>query len=102
MDFTSKIKNWLYNISLVKGKGDVTYQASNNASVTEIQAIGLMQQIKRYGKILAARKRAATYMTKRLSKIAGVSAGVRAAIRACSASRSSVKGRFLPLPYSSF
>ena len=72
VDFTSKIKNWLYNISLVKGKGDVTYQASNNASVTEIQAIGLMQQIKRYGKILAARKRAATYMTKRLSKIAGV------------------------------
>ena len=72
VDFTSKIKNWLYNISLVKGKGDVTYQACNNASVTEIQAIGLMQQIKRYGKILAARKRAATYMTKRLSKIAGV------------------------------
>ena len=72
VDFTSKIKNWLYNISLVKGKGDVTYQASNNASVTEIQALGLMQQIKRYDKILKERRREATYMTKRLEKVPGI------------------------------
>jgi len=72
VDFTSKIHNWLYNISLIKGKGRVTYQASNNASVTEIQAIGLMRQIKRYPKILAERKREATYMTKRLSGIPGI------------------------------
>ena len=72
VDFSSKIKNWLYNISLINGKGNVKYQASNNASVTEIQAVGLMQQIKRYSKILAERKREATYMTKRLSKIAGI------------------------------
>ena len=57
VDFTSKIKNWLYNISLIKGKGDVAYQASNNASVTEIQAIGLLQQLKRYDAILAERRR---------------------------------------------
>ncbi|MDD2455090.1 MAG: DegT/DnrJ/EryC1/StrS family aminotransferase [Kiritimatiellae bacterium] len=72
VDFTSKIHNWLYNISLIQGKGNVKYQASNNASVTEIQAIGLMQQIKRYSKILAERKREATYMTKRLSGIPGI------------------------------
>ena len=72
VDFTSKIHNWLYNISLIKGKGDVRYQASNNASVTELQALGLMQQLKRYGKILAERKREATYMTKRLSGIPGI------------------------------
>ena len=72
VDFTSKIHNWLYNISLIKGKGRVKYQASNNASVTEIQAIGLMRQIKRYPKILAERKREATYMTKRLSGIPGI------------------------------
>lgn len=72
VDFTSKIHNWLYNISLIKGKGDVRYQASNNASVTEIQAIALMQQIKRYGKILKARVQAATYMTKRLSGVPGL------------------------------
>ena len=72
VDFSSKIKNWLYNISLIKGKGDVVYQASNNASVTEIQAIALMQQVKRYGRILAERKREATYMTKRLSGVPGI------------------------------
>ena len=72
VDFTSKIKNWLYNISLIKGKGDVVYQASNNASVTEIQAIGLMQQLKRYDKILKERKREATYMTKRLAGVPGI------------------------------
>lgn len=72
VDFTSKIHNWLYNISLIQGKGNFKYQASNNASVTEIQAIGLMQQIKRYSKILAERKREATYMTKRLSGIPGI------------------------------
>ena len=72
VDFTSKIHNWLYNISLIQGKGKVRYQASNNASVTEIQALGLMQQIKRYPKILAERAREATYMTKRLSGIAGI------------------------------
>ena len=72
VDFTSRIKNWLYNISLIKGKGDVVYQASNNASVTEIQAIGLMQQLKRYDKILKERKREAEYMTKRLKGVSGV------------------------------
>ena len=48
------------------------YQASNHASVTEIQAVALLQQLKRYPKILAERKREATYMTKRLSGIAGI------------------------------
>ena len=72
VDFTSKIHNWLYNISLIRGKGDVRYQAANNASVTELQALGLMQQIRRYGKILAERRRAAAYMTRRLSGIAGL------------------------------
>ena len=72
VDFSSTIKNWLYNISLIQGKGDVRYQACNNASVTEIQAIGLMQQIKRYDRILRERRREATYMTRRLSKVAGI------------------------------
>ena len=72
VDFTSKIKNWLYNISLIQGAKGVAYQASNNASVTEIQAIGLMQQIKRYGRILAERRREASYMTKRLAKVPGI------------------------------
>jgi len=72
VDFSSTIKNWLYNISLIQGKGKVKYQACNNASVTEIQAVALMQQLKRYDKILAARRRDATYMTKRLSGVPGI------------------------------
>ncbi|MBR3222700.1 MAG: DegT/DnrJ/EryC1/StrS family aminotransferase [Kiritimatiellae bacterium] len=72
VDFSSKIKNWLYNVSLIKGKGNVRYQASNNASVTEIQAVALLQQLKRYGKVLAERRREATYMTKRLSGVPGI------------------------------
>ena len=72
VDFTSKIRNWLYNVSLIKGKGKVRYQASNNASVTEVQAVALLQQLKRYDRILAARRRAATYMTKRLSGVPGL------------------------------
>ena len=72
VDFTSKIRNWLYDISLIRGKGDVRYQASNNASVTEIQAVALLQQLKRYPKILKERAREAAYVTKRLSGIAGV------------------------------
>jgi len=72
VDFTSKIHNWLYNVSLIKGKGSVRYQASNNASVTEIQAVALLQQLKRYPKILKERAREAAYVTKRLSGIPGV------------------------------
>ena len=72
VDFSSKIKNWLYNVSLIKGKGDVRYQACNNASVTEMQAVALLQQLKRYGKIIAERRREATYMTKRLSGVPGI------------------------------
>ena len=72
VDFSSKIKNWLYDVSLIKGKGCVRYQASNNASVTEIQALGLMLQLRRYDRILRERASVAAYVTKRLSKIRGV------------------------------
>jgi dTDP-4-amino-4,6-dideoxygalactose transaminase len=40
--------------------------------VTEIQAIALMQQIKRYGKVLKERRREAAYMTKRLAGVPGI------------------------------
>jgi dTDP-4-amino-4,6-dideoxygalactose transaminase len=40
---------------------------SANTSVTEIQALGLIQQMKRYDRILAERRRESTYMTERLS-----------------------------------
>ena len=71
VDFSHKIENWLYDVSPIRGKNGI-YQASNNASVTEIQALGLLLQLKRYPKILAERRREATYMTKRLSGVPGI------------------------------
>ena len=65
IDFSNKIKNWLYDVSCIKGKYGPFMSA--NTSVTEIQALGLLQQMKRYDKILAERRREATYMTERLS-----------------------------------
>ena len=65
VDFSNKIKNWLYDVSCIKGKYGPFMSA--NTSVTEIQALGLIQQMKRYDKILAERRREATYMTDRLS-----------------------------------
>ena len=71
VDFSHRIENWLYDVSPIRAKKG-TYQASNNASVTEIQALALLQQLKRYPKILAERRREATYMTKRLSGVPGI------------------------------
>ena len=64
VDFSNKIKNWLYDVSCIKGKYGPFMSA--NTSVTEIQALGLIQQMKRYDKILAERRREATYLTERL------------------------------------
>lgn len=71
VEFSHRIENWLYDVSPIRAKKG-TYQASNNASVTEIQALALLQQLKRYPKILAERRREATYMTKRLSGVPGI------------------------------
>ena len=71
VDFSHRIENWLYDVSPIRAKKG-TYQASNNASVTEIQALALLQQLKRYPKILKARARAARYMTRRLSGVPGI------------------------------
>ena len=64
VDFSNKIKNWLYDVACIKGKYGPFMSA--NTSVTEIQALGLIQQMKRYDKILAERRREATYMTEHL------------------------------------
>ncbi|HOJ10182.1 MAG TPA: DegT/DnrJ/EryC1/StrS family aminotransferase [Clostridiales bacterium] len=67
LNFSKKIKNWLYDITAIPGKYG-PFVASNNCSTTEIQGIGLKLQIERYDKILAERRSAAAYMTKRLSE----------------------------------
>ena len=65
-DFSKKIKNWLYDVTPIQGKGDTKFVATN-FSTTEIQGLGLQLQLSRYDEILKARYEAAAYLTKRLS-----------------------------------
>ena len=61
LDFTRKIKDWLYDISPLTDRfGGV--QVAGNHSATEIQAVGLLQQMKRLDSIIALRRKAAEYM----------------------------------------
>ncbi|MBR6790905.1 MAG: DegT/DnrJ/EryC1/StrS family aminotransferase [Oscillospiraceae bacterium] len=64
-DFSKKIKNWLYDVTLIQGK-DAGFVATN-FSTTEIQGLGLQLQLKRYDEILDLRREAAAYLTGRLS-----------------------------------
>ncbi len=67
LDLSKKIQNWLYDVTALKGKDG--YFATGNYSSTEIQALCLLQQFKKNTKIIAKRKRAAEYLTKRFSSI---------------------------------
>ncbi|MBQ7566372.1 MAG: DegT/DnrJ/EryC1/StrS family aminotransferase [Oscillospiraceae bacterium] len=64
-DFTRHIPNWVYDVVPMPGKYGPF--VAGNASTTEIQAIGLSQQVKRYDKILAERRAAAEYLNKRFA-----------------------------------
>ncbi|MFP3090550.1 DegT/DnrJ/EryC1/StrS family aminotransferase [Treponema sp. TIM-1] len=66
LDFSRKSKDWLYDVTAIPGKYGPS--VPGNASVTEIQALGLLQQMGRYEAILTERRRAAARVTKRLSK----------------------------------
>ncbi len=65
-DFSKQIKNWLYDVCAIPGKDGSSFVATN-FSTTEIQGLGLQLQLSRYDEILAARRQAAAYLTKRLS-----------------------------------
>jgi dTDP-4-amino-4,6-dideoxygalactose transaminase len=70
LDFSRKARDWLYDVTAIPGKFGLF--VPGNASVTEIQALGLLQQMGRYEAILAERRRAAARVTKRLSKNAAI------------------------------
>ncbi len=70
IDMGRQVKNWLYDVVALKSRGDCF--APPNHSTTEIQAIGLLQQIKRLKGIIASRKKAATYLNSRFSKVPGI------------------------------
>ncbi len=66
LDHSKKIKDWLYDISPIKGKFGPS--VAGNASTTELQGLGLKLQLDRYDKILAERRAAAAYLTKRFAE----------------------------------
>ncbi|MCP4645722.1 MAG: hypothetical protein GY851_35080, partial [bacterium] len=70
LDLSRQIPNWLYDVPAFKGKEG--YFFTGNYSTTEVQALGLVQQMKRMKGIIAKRKRAAQYLTKRFSKVPGI------------------------------
>ena len=67
LNLSKTIKNWLYDVDALKGKGG--YFATGNYSSTEIQALCLIQQFKRLNRIIAKRRRSALYLNKRFSRI---------------------------------
>lgn len=71
LDFTKKIKNWLYDISPLTDRFGKP-QVPGNHSFTEIQAVGLMIQLRRLDQIIAERKQAALLMNSVLSQEAGI------------------------------
>jgi len=66
LDFSAPIKDWLYNITPIPGK-EKPFVASNYSS-TEIQGLGLSLQIARNEEIIAARRKAAEYLTNRFKE----------------------------------
>ena len=66
LDFTCPIKDWLYNITPIKGKEHPF--VPGNASTTEIQGLGLTLQVARNEAIIAERRAAAEYLNKRFAE----------------------------------
>lgn len=69
-DISHPIPTWLYDVVALKGKDG--YFAPSNHSATEIQALGLLCQMKRMKKIIAKRQQAAEYLNKRFKGVDGI------------------------------
>ena len=66
LDFSCPIKDWLYNITPIPGKEHPF--VPGNSSTTEIQGLGLRLQVARNEEIIAKRRAAAEYLTRRFSE----------------------------------
>jgi len=66
LDLSRKIKNWLYDVVALEGKYGPF--VAGNSSSTEIQAIGLLQQMKRLDSIIEKRRRNAEYLVGRFKE----------------------------------
>ena len=71
LDFTRKIKDWLYDISPLTDRFGKP-QVALNHSATEAQALGMLLQMKRLDEIISVRRKAAEYMNGVLSQEEGI------------------------------
>lgn len=69
-DMAHPIPTWLYDVVALKGKSG--YFAPGNHSATEIQALGLLNQMKRMKRIIAKRRKASDYLNRQFEKIPGI------------------------------
>jgi dTDP-4-amino-4,6-dideoxygalactose transaminase len=69
-DASRPIKNWLYDVVALKGKGRAF--PGRMCPATEVQALGLRVQLRRLGRIIAARRAAAHYLTRRFERVDGI------------------------------
>ncbi|MBQ9500989.1 MAG: DegT/DnrJ/EryC1/StrS family aminotransferase [Lentisphaeria bacterium] len=71
LDFTRKIRDWLYDISPLTDRFGKP-QVALNHSATEAQALGMLLQMKRLDEIISVRRKAAEYMNGVLSQEEGI------------------------------
>lgn len=69
-DGSRRIKNWLYDVVALKGRSG--YFPGRMCPATEVQALGLREQMGRLREIITARRRAAAYLTSRFAKVPGL------------------------------
>jgi perosamine synthetase len=67
LDFTRQVKNWLYDVTALRDRSGNPV-APCNYSVTEAQAVVLLNQLVRFEKILARRREAFVYLCQRFAE----------------------------------
>ena len=70
-DIAHPIDKWLYDVVALKGKGGHFTVAGNHSS-TEIQAVVLLNQLKRLPQIIEARRKNAEYLNTRFRDVDGI------------------------------
>ncbi len=67
-DIANPIDKWLYDVVALKGE-EGHYSAAGNHSSTEIQAVALLNQLKRLPEIIEIRRKNAEYLNERFKEI---------------------------------
>jgi len=67
LDFTKQVKNWLYDVTALRDRFG-SPMAPANYSVTEAQAVVLLNQLGRFEQILTRRREAYNYLCQRFSE----------------------------------